>query len=289
MTKHDMHDHELDLIMALAEGSLTGADRAAAEARIAACDGCAAELAAQQLALAALRDAPAPALTDLEAARMRRTLRDELGLVTPAPISAAPRRSRFTWQRVSVALSAAAVLVLFIAIVPALDLFGGGADDMADTVAFATTTAATAEALTEAPERSTDEAGDMTAQIAGGEEATTTFAAPTEAGGLTRYFGVDPDLALVQQASQRGLTETGDATNLLGFTAELDSLDLDEGVQTCVDERLASFDDATPVVLGAGTLFDDEIYLVAYIDNTDATVELVAHDTSTCEVLATEG
>lgn len=288
MTKHDMHDHELDLIMALASGSLSGAELEAAEATIAACEGCATELAAQRLALQALHDAPAPALTELEAARMRRALRDELGLVTPAPVTRETRPARFSWQRVSVALSAAAVLVLFIAIVPALDLFGGGADDAA-TVAFATTSAATEELRNQGELSSPDEAGDMTAaESAGGEEPTTTIAAPAEAARIID-FGADPDLVLLQRASQRGLSETGDPANLLGLEADLDSLDLDPSVDICVDDGLARFADSTSVVLGAGTLLEDEVFVVAYVDNTSTTVALVAYDAATCEILDEAG
>lgn len=289
MMDHPMHEHELDLIMALAEGSLSGAELEAAEATIAACDGCGAELSAQRLALAALHDAPVPALTELEGARMRRALRDELGLVTPEPVAAAPSRRTIPWQRLSVALSAAAVVLLFVAVVPALDLFRGGADDSAD-VALAPTTEVAAESAPDdgsgRMESGVEEAPTFTAT---GDASTTTLLSPAEEG-LAVDFGADPDLVRIQSASQRGLTETGDAANLLGLGLDLDSLFVDPAVDACVAEALASFADGRDaVVLGTGSLLDDDVFLVAYVNDAASTVELVAHEAATCQVLRSEG
>ena len=50
----NMHEHDIDLIMALAEGTLDAQQAAAAEAALAACTQCTTDLAAQRLALDAL-------------------------------------------------------------------------------------------------------------------------------------------------------------------------------------------------------------------------------------------
>lgn len=150
-----MHDHDTDLIMALAEGSLDASEAQAAEASIAACDSCSQDLALQRQALSALGAAPRVGLTEIEAAGLRRNLREELGLTAAAQAAAqtaavtTARRSRFTWTG---ALSAAAVLLVVVLAAPALNLFSGGGDDTAESteelfaVASPTSTVAASDA-----------------------------------------------------------------------------------------------------------------------------------------------
>jgi hypothetical protein len=127
-----MHDHDPDLIMALAAGT---SDRPTADevAALEACDRCSADLAAQRATLAFLADAPPVHMTELEAARFRRDLDTALGherAVAPA----APRRRRINWAP---AFSIAAILLALVLVAPALQLLGSGGDDAGtDLVAF---------------------------------------------------------------------------------------------------------------------------------------------------------
>lgn len=293
MTDEPMHDHNLDLIMALAEGALSGADLEAAEAEIAACEGCAVELAAQRLALDVLQSAPAPEMTELEAARMRRTLRDELGLVDPEPIARPGRSRSWRWQRVSVGLSVAAVLLLFVAVVPALDLFGAGSADDAANVAFAPqTTAAPAvggavsESAADTTAAPATTAVDMSqAESADGVQTTTTMTAPLERLSFSD-FGSEPNLEDIKSASQRGLIETGDAANLLGLSLDLDGAELDDRVELCKADGLEVFAAGRVAVeLGSAVILDGDVFIIAYVNAATGDVQIVAHDADGCAVI----
>lgn len=82
-----MHRHDLDLIAAMAEGSLE--DESLARARVETCHVCRAELEAQTLALGALADEESIGLTDHERAVLRRDVWTELQAdqgPRPAPV-----------------------------------------------------------------------------------------------------------------------------------------------------------------------------------------------------------
>jgi hypothetical protein len=135
-----MHDHDHELIAALAEGPLDGARSVSAEASLAGCPECLTELEAQRTALRALRQAPAPTLTELERARLHRAVGGELGI-------SSPHRSLYTFPWGAIAVAAAALVGLALA---GPVLFGlGGRDERASPVPAAqgsATTAAAAEA-----------------------------------------------------------------------------------------------------------------------------------------------
>jgi hypothetical protein len=294
MTDGMMHDHNLDLIMALAEGALADAERDTAEATIAACDECAVELGAQRIALEALGSAPTPELTELEAVRMRRALRDELGLITPEP--AAPTRDRsMRWQRLSVGLSAAAVILLFVAIVPALNLFGAGDDSTTgDFTAAAVTTAAPATtAPTAAAER--DEADGSPPNAGGGvtltqsEDMIATEIAPE----LQWFaFGDSPDLDAIRDASMRGLSAAGDARLLLGYEGgDLGFLAADDrGASRCGAQGIEAFGDGYLIEeLGSAVMAETDVVVIAYVNEYTADIQVVAYDAASCEVVASTG
>lgn len=286
MTDNRMHDHNLDLIMALAEGTLDEPARLAAEAQIAACDGCGVELEAQRLALDALRAAPAPELTMLEAMRMRRDLRQELGIAEPAATTPTRRRAGARWQRLSVALSAAAVLLLVVAVVPALDLFGAG--ESADDVAFASTTVAaplTEDSITSAagmadePPVSSPASGDR-------EMPGTVESAPQ-----LWSFGGSWDADEIRDAARRGLEETGDVRNLLGYRGgDLDVSFIHDGADLCVAAGVETKAAGTEaVVLGSGEFADAEVVVVVFIETATGAVDVVAYDVDGCSVVTSSG
>jgi hypothetical protein len=120
------------------------------------------ELAAQRAVLAAIAEAPAPRMTDVERARMHRAVTEGIAEATrdlaavPAIARPAPRRTRSAlWMRFASAAAAAALFVGVVAVGSQL-VGDGDSDASADAIARSATTAAAA---------------------AGGDAATTTTAA----------------------------------------------------------------------------------------------------------------
>lgn len=131
-----MNDQNLDLIIALIEGSLSEQDAAAASARIAADPELTAEYEIQKTISASLSSVEPIAMTAEERTNLRGSLTSQLNLeeapaATPAPT--ASRESAWWWRPALALSSAAAVLVLGIAVVP--DLVGQGSDDSGAEVA----------------------------------------------------------------------------------------------------------------------------------------------------------
>ena len=138
-----MHDHDHELIAALAESALD-ARSVGAEAALAGCPECLTELEVQRTALRALRQAPPPGLTELERARLHRAVAEELGISPPHRLP-----KSISWGAIAVA--AAAVVGVALA-GPVLFGLGGGAEQLStEQAAPAPTTAAATEA-TAAPE-----------------------------------------------------------------------------------------------------------------------------------------
>jgi anti-sigma factor RsiW len=141
-----MSRYDPDRIAALAAGSLDPAEAAAFEAEIATDPRAAAELAAQRLALGAIRRAPAPILSADERTELRRAVAAALHLdESPALVAAAAtNRRRVPWRPLAVAATALAALV---AAVPLFGLLSVGGDESAGTTAaFAATTTLAADA-----------------------------------------------------------------------------------------------------------------------------------------------
>jgi hypothetical protein len=140
-----MAKYDPDLIAALASGSLDPAEAAAAEAAIAADPRAGAELAAQRLALDALRRAPAPVLSATERTELRNAVAAALHLEdSPAPAPAAAARRRVPWRPLAVAAAALAALVAAVPLFGLLSL--GDQDQPLSTVALEATSDARAGA-----------------------------------------------------------------------------------------------------------------------------------------------
>jgi hypothetical protein len=139
MTKYDP-----DRLAALAAGSLDPAEAAALEAEIAADPRASAELAAQRLALDAVRRAPAPVLSADERTELRQAVAAALHLKdAEQPAAALTARRRLPWRPLAVAAVALAALV---AAVPLFGLLSAGDDQSTmTTVALAVTTEARGE------------------------------------------------------------------------------------------------------------------------------------------------
>ncbi len=130
-----MHEHDLDLIAALADGSAN--DAATARSLVETCPVCHAEYEAQTGVIAWLADSPTPVMTDMERAGLHRAVRS--AMEDNRPSTPAPP----WWQRLGYV---AAGLLLVAGLAGVLRYAGvlGGADGMAESTA--TTAAGEAEA-----------------------------------------------------------------------------------------------------------------------------------------------
>lgn len=292
------HDHDPDLIMAIAAGAqVSDADRAA----IGACTDCATDLAAQQVALGALRAAPPAAVTELESARLLRRLDAELGHKrTPAAVRSAPTRRRFSWAP---AFSIAAVILALVLIAPAMNLLGGGDDEgTEDMLAFSvpTTTvvglgaaesaAPEAQRQAAAPETATADATVSPTTLAPAAEDETATAADaagdgdvpptlTELRSIIEDAGVEPETARLGVASIADLSasEPADACVLEGV-AEVGGVVSSYTLGDLAVTPEPGVGDATPLPLPV---------TVTVHERDDGSIALVAHDPPSCEPVAT--
>ncbi len=295
-----MHEHDTDLIMALAEHTLGAAAAAAAAVEIGDCAHCSESLALQIVALDAIAAAPEATLNEFESARIRRNLRRELGIagevVTPT------RRRRFL--PAAVLGSAAAVLLAVVVAGGALQNLGG---DDADTFASAdfaetTTTASASRESVEAPltaqsptatesAAATESAGATAADGAGdvlsdAEEApaTSTMAPPKD---LVPVVGTPSDLPDLRDLviNAAGDLDQTRALSLLQFQSQAGGL-AESGEAECSAgsaEELSAIDFFTVAV---GEINENQVVVVAYVtDPVEGTV-LIAHDAVTCEAVA---
>ena len=144
-----MDNYNPDLIFDLAAGTLPEAEARAAEASLSA-EG-RAELQAQRAVLAAIATAPPALMTDIERARLHRSVTSAIAETTrelsPVAVAARPAPARRPSRagilvRWASAATAAAMLVGVVAVGSQLGGLGGG-DDTADTIAASESAAAT--------------------------------------------------------------------------------------------------------------------------------------------------
>ncbi len=123
-----MHNHDQEIIMALAEGTLPAPAAAAAEADLAACAECVRDLELQRIALATLSDAPRVYLSATESARLHDRLHRELAVPAPEPVRT---RTQLAWGRwVGLAAGTAAVFLAAFLLLP--NVLGGSSDESAE-------------------------------------------------------------------------------------------------------------------------------------------------------------
>lgn len=157
-----MHSHDPDLVAALADGSLGREQAAAAEADVAACARCSADLEAQRTALNAIATAEVPRLSATEIASLRAAVAAAVDIEPLArPAATAPRR--ISWPAIGLA---AAALAGIVAVVPVLGLLSTSGEDTADT---ALPFAAEMEEATGDPDARSNPAAELEAQDAGGD------------------------------------------------------------------------------------------------------------------------
>jgi hypothetical protein len=209
-----MNRYDPDRIAALAAGQLRPDEAAVAEREVAADPRAAAELAAQRLALAALRRAPLPLLSAEERTELRSRVAAALNLEESAVARVVSTKRRVPWRPIAVAAAALAVIA---AVVPLAGLLSVGGDQAAMTTAAEATLAARngaqepAAATTVPPGALGDYAddGDLTAGMLGIE------GLGAEAAQAVERLLADP--AALIAAADEGLTTCADeAADLLG-------------------------------------------------------------------------
>jgi hypothetical protein len=158
-----MHNHDQEIIMALAEGLLSPTAAAAAEAEISACAECLRDLELQRIALATLADAPQAYLTATESARLHERLHEELAVSPPVP---ARSRSQLAWGRwVGLAVGTAAVFLAAFMVLP--NMLSGDDDDSAEMVAFEQVTDGLNDTATETTSAAIEAAPPMREEMVG--------------------------------------------------------------------------------------------------------------------------
>ena len=162
------HEHDFDLIDSIARGDLDPDEQAAAEALLATCPECRADLQLQREALAFLQAAPPVMLSDFERAALHKSIAGRL----PPARRPAPASTTAPWfQRLIPAMATAAALVVVVGVGSVL-VTGSGNDMAAEPTAAAT--AADSQRTAAEEELAQDSAGNAFSD--GEAETTTTFA-----------------------------------------------------------------------------------------------------------------
>lgn len=199
------HEHDLELIAAIAEGALAPGDLTAAEDAVASCEDCSTDLQLQREALFALQGAPPVAMSDLERATLHRNVAQNLG---PAEHRSDNLQKVPWFQRLMPAMAAAAALLIVVGIGSIL------ADGPAADLAAGTTSAATnAQQQAPAAEELAEDSGGM--GLMDEAEATTTTAAAGEGTTSTgiQDFGPISATDLEDIAAQLQISEPADGAN----------------------------------------------------------------------------
>lgn len=298
-----MHEHDQEMIMALAEGTLTPPDAAAATAEIEACAECSRDLELQRVALAALGDAPAVYLSATESAGLHEALHRELKIAAPVPVRPQPRAA---WGRVAGwAFGAAAVFLGAVLLLPTL---GGGSNDAAssETTAGAelaedraATTAAAFQLTPAAPEAAADALDD--AMVAGeaiaesGAEATSaapsmdTLATASDSNYGLQVFTVDlteelradiVDVLSLDVAAYR-ISDATARTENPRFATCLEQT-MTPGYSTVFSPPVGSEPQLVGLLVSDS---NDDSLLVAYVPKDVEDTALAAVTTDTCEVV----
>lgn len=294
-----MHSHDIELIMALAEGSLDPAAADAAAAEIAACAECSLDLEMQTSVVASLHALPAAQLTEMESARLRRNVRNELGIAKEVHVE--PRRQR---RRMPLAAlgTAAAVLLAVVVAAPALNLIGGTDDDSSDApiavgAESATTTAASFQL--DATENTEDLQGNGLGEAPPAAESTlaptttttATTRALTEDPTLYAYFARTTDLgALLNTVAATGFDEDASRSQVLRVSGESIVEQKLADSQACSSITISSSDNFIEAFqIARGQLEDRAVLYIVYLAEDLEESALIVHAADNCEELGRAG
>jgi hypothetical protein len=190
-----MHEHDLDLIAALADGSAS--DAAKARSLVETCPVCRAEYEAQTRVIGWLAEAPTPTMTDLERAGLHRAVR--------SAIEGEKTRAVATpwWQRLGYVAAGLLVVAGLFGVLQNAGFMAGGDAEMAVSGPTSTAAADLAEAPTEEGADTPTEEIPFVAGGAGEEAATTTSAEAQPQSGTMESLSLPfPELADEARASQ---------------------------------------------------------------------------------------
>ncbi|MBT8212425.1 MAG: hypothetical protein KJN71_04675 [Acidimicrobiia bacterium] len=274
-----MHDHDFDLVMAIAAGEAVDTER---RTEVDGCPECSADLTAQMAAITALSTLGPATLEPNESDSLRAAIRQELNLAEPSPAVASPRsKPRFTWAWVG---AAAMVMIGFVAVAGIFDgLRTDGSDSGGETAALATST--TIATSTSAASAQSDEANVGTAPNRGGDSlgSTEDTESPAATPDVFRRFdfeSVDPDALrdLTALEPARAYSKLGsDATPATPIPLEVELACEEAGLA-----EVGTVEDAYP--LFEGTYEGSAAYLWVYVTS-DGQVTVI-QDTTTCAVVA---
>jgi hypothetical protein len=268
-----MHSHDLDLIAALAEGRLEADAAATAEAAVADCLRCAADLAAHRTALEAIATSPPVALTEQEVSTLRTAVAEAIGIATaPAPTSPPPRR--VPWGAIALA---GASLAAIVAVVPVLGLLSTtGGDDAGTDIVAATMEEPEPEPRLNAVEGSPGGDLDATPQPAEAADEEAAAAAP-----ITTTMPATT-IAAEEVLAGRDLMTLWEAPEELQATLQ-DQSTIERDAQACADAALEVLGPHMRVI--AGPLIHAETPVVAYVADVEGTARLVAFDPDDCSLV----
>jgi anti-sigma factor RsiW len=287
-----MHNHDQDLIAALAEGILDAAAAAAAAADIAGCPTCSADLAAQRVAIVSIAGASPVSMTSAESARLRSAVARAIGIEpTPNPVSA-PRARRTPWGAIAIA---AASLAAIVGVFPFIGLLSQGSDDSTAATTFAAVALDAAEngntsqqreagfgEGTDIPEEATlgaaaptgtDIDGDVTDQVTTEAVATTVTTSSTQ---TLNEEAPAAALVLVGEDAIRDLYAAGPKEEYLDYGKQVDRADL--ACSGAAERELGN----EPFYIDVPVTLDDGLAVVLYTDA--GWTKLVAFDTTDCAV-----
>lgn len=288
-----MHNHDLDLIAALAEGRLDADQARSAEESFAGCEECSTNLIAHRASLAATTVAERPGLTMAESAELRRQVGDAVGL---APrVEKAPQRR--PWMGLA---TAAAVVVALVAVAPLVNLLS---TDSEDSAAAATTIAATlgsAESSTaadsaEAPLATAPPATEAPATQAPAQEGAGDFsglldrdaALPESRLNFGQVDDLEKFLSEVPQGIENEAASRALTVPELSYYRQQFAAATDEAAVACTPDVVLELAETADSVITIGTAnFAGTEFLVLLVTLTDESSVVLALDAVTCEVLA---
>ncbi len=255
------HNHDFDLIAAIAEGELSPADQAAAEASLAICADCRADVQLQREALTALRSAPAVAMNDFE----RATLHRKVNAALPLPVSVRSTKPAVPWfQRLMPAMAAAAALLLVVGVGSVL-IPGAGDGDAASEV-----TTVASESIRSADEESAEATGGAQFDDLAGATTTTMVLLSPAASTIEDYGAISKD-GLKDLAFELSTPQEADG----GAAYNLERMSLEAALQ-CAE---VADEDGMDTAVGRVTVDGEE----AEIYRNDETVNVYA--TADCSLI----
>lgn len=287
-----MHDHNIDLIMSLAAGTVPADELAAAERQIASCPECEAELTLQRIALTAIIATPTPHLTEVESSRLHRAIREQLSDREPGVSRA---RRRLSGRSLGWGIGLAAGLAGLVLILPAAinGISRSSSDSLSE--AAATTAAATvgakelatnpaaANAAPEATIAGSDNRLKLEDHAAGVESTTTS--APARDDTLLPVIDIaDLDIDAMRL---RVIDEVaaGQEPGIILSPRNLESADVAQSCAATVGHD--EFPDTIEVVALATIVGDPggDMILVAYVQPDPKRTVLVLHRLSNCSIV----